>query len=103
MNGVDYMGLDAQSTVDLLYACVIDDLTSIGASRQEVRDEINKKLAEVTLMNNARRIQQINDAMAAGKPVTVAKPEALPFVLTPQMQQALGLHVKKPTPDGGSE
>jgi hypothetical protein len=103
MNGVDYMGLDAQSTVDLLWACVVDDLTSVGASRQEVRDEMNKKLAEVTLMHNARLIKQASDAKAAGKPLAVGVPQAQPFALTPQMQQALGLHVKKPTPDGGSE
>ena len=90
MNGVDYMALDGEAVIHLFYSCVIDDLSSLGASRQECRDEVNKRLAEAATIFNFQK------AEAARTPVDVAKPQALPFVLTPDMQQALGIYGGNP-------
>lgn len=94
MNGVDYMALDTDDMIQFLYSCVVDDLVSMGTSRQEVREEVDKKLAEVLMIYNNRIIQDMKTREAAGEPVDMANaPEAEPFVLSPQMQQALGLRV----------
>jgi hypothetical protein len=93
MNGVDYMALESDTMMSVLYSCIVDDLVSTGASRQEVREEINKKLEEVRMIYSNRIIQNAKaKAEAAGRPLESGDlPEAEPFVLSPQMQQALGI------------
>jgi hypothetical protein len=88
MNGVDYMALDTPDMLSLFYSMIIDDLVSMGASRQEVREAVDKKLEDIVFSANAR--------MAQEHPQSVAKLEAKPFELTPEMQAAFGLH-----PPGG--
>jgi hypothetical protein len=95
MNGVDYMTIETEPLVSLLYSCVIDDIVSTGASRFEVREEVNKKIAEVAMIYNANLAQNLKQLAAAGAPSTQPIPEPEPFRLTPQMQQALGIQVNK--------
>ena len=91
MNGVPYMALEADTMVSFLYSCVVDDLVSMGTSRQEVREEVDKKIAEVKMIYDDK---QRREAQAAGKPLAPGDlPEAEPFVLTPQMQAALGVPI----------
>ena len=95
MNDVDYMALEADDLINVLYTCIIDDLTSANASRQDVREEVNKKLAEVKMIYDNKVFQnKRREAESAGKPLTPGDlPEAEPFVLTPQMQQTLGIPI----------
>lgn len=94
MNGIDVYDLPCAQTVRLLYSCVIDNSVSMEASRQHVAEELDKRLADVTMMWNGRKMAA---AKAAGrKPDSSLEPA--PFALTPQMQQALGLQI--PTGSG---
>lgn len=95
MNGVDIYTMPAGRLLPVLYAGVIDNLVTLGVSRQEVRDELGKRIQEATLIYNARKMRPSTKPEPSTS-TEVVKQEAAPFVLTPQMAQALGLNRNRP-------
>jgi len=91
MRGMDIQTISAEDLLPLIYASLVEDTVSMGVSRQEVRQEVEKRLAEVEFLYNGEKLRRIKDAEEAGTPTTIQAPEAEPFVLTPQMQAAFGL------------
>lgn len=81
MLGIDFDVLPANQAISVLYSLIVDDVTSVGASRLEAREAIDKKLDEIAV--------QMSITM---KPAEKPEPEtAKPFVLTPQVASMFNL------------
>src|SRR5262245_48620998 len=91
MDCMDIQTISAEDLVPFIYASLVNDSVSMGVSRQEVRQEIDKRLAEVEFMYNGEKLRRIKAAEEAGDVVTIQAPQAEPFALTPAMQAAFGL------------
>jgi len=101
MAGLDWTVMEAEDLMNVFYSALIDDPVSMGVARQEVRQEVDKKLAEALLIYQAQKLAYYKQREEAGQPLDVAKPEPAPFVLTPQMQAAFGLKPRAKAIEGG--
>jgi hypothetical protein len=75
------MVIDFEDTIDLFYHAIINDAINMEHSRQEIRQEIDKRLDDIVFRHSMR--QTVIDPNAP-------KPQAEPFKLTPEMQAMIG-------------
>jgi hypothetical protein len=103
--GIDFEEIDAEQTVSLMYSMMVDDVMSVGVSRAEAREAIDKEIMNVALSSEARRAKARQDRQReAGQPVEPLPP-AQPLELSPDIMSAFGLRPPKPRPpaEGGEQ
>jgi hypothetical protein len=78
--GVDWEVFDAAQLVNVIYSFLVENLVTYETSRQEARETIEKRLADIVLRIDAGRGKKI---------------EAEPFRLSPQMARSMGIRLPK--------